>query len=344
MRPDRHVIVGGGLLGSAVALALAERGAPVVLLEKSVPGAEASSAAAGILAPRMEAHGQEPLRSFGVVSLARYPGFVARVEAASGLGCDLRWTGLWRVVMRGEDPAAARPDAEATWREHPGEGLGPEVAGVWELPEEGCLDPRRLVTATQRAAVAAGVTVRSHAEVVGVDVAGVTLDGGERIEGRPVVCAGAWTGRVPGLGALPVRPVRGQLVALEGAPGPRRVVFGRGGYLVPRPDGRTVAGATVEEVGFARGTTVAGLHHVLGVAMGLYPALGAARVVDHWSGFRPGTPDQLPVVGFVDGVFVASGHYRNGILLAPMTAEWAARALLDGEAPPEALSPDRFRR
>lgn len=342
MDAPHFVIVGAGLLGSAVALGLARRGAAVTLLERAVPGAEASSAAAGILAPRMEAHGHEPHRSFGVESLARWGDWLADVEARAGFACDLRWTGLWRVVMPEEDPAAVRPDPEARWVERPGPGVRPDVRGAWELPLEGCVDTRRLVAAVHRAAVRAGATSRAGAEVASVGPEGVTLAGGERLEGRVVVCAGAWTGRVPGLAALPVRPVRGQMVALDGVEGPPRVLFGGGGYVVPRPDGRVMVGATMEEVGFARGTTAAGLHHVLGVALRLWPALGGARLVEHWSGFRPGTPDHLPLVGDVDGVFVASGHFRNGILLAPITADWTVAALLDGVAPPAALDPRRF--
>lgn len=341
MERDRFVIVGAGLLGGAVGLALARRGAEVLLLERAVPGAEASSAAGGILAPRMEAHGHEPHRTFGVESLGRYRDWVAGVEARAGMGCDLRWTGLWRVVLPGEDPQAARPDAEARWVTRP-EGVNPEALGAWELPEEGCVDPRRLVAAVHRAALAAGARTRVGVEVAGVDRHGVRLAGGERVEGRVVVCAGAWTGRVPGLEALPVRPVRGQMVALEGGEAPQRVLFGGGGYVVPRPDGRVVVGSTMEEVGFARGTTAGGLRHVLGVALGLVPGLAGARVAEHWSGFRPGTPDDLPLVGEVGGVFVASGHFRNGVLLAPITADWAAAALLDGVAPPAALDPRRF--
>jgi glycine oxidase len=340
MERDRIVVVGGGLLGCAVALEIARRGAPVEVLERAIVGAEASTAAAGILAPRMEAHGREPARAIGVESLALYPAWVG------SLGVDVGFvrTGLLRVVRAGE--ALAPPDADATWldadaarRIEP--GLSADILGAWSLPEEATLDPRRLVPAVHHAAEAAGARFRLGAEVAAVDAEGVTLTDGSRVAGRVVVCAGAWTSRVPGLAPLPVRPVRGQLVALSGEP-IRHVLFGAGGYLVPRADGRVIAGATVEEVGYARGVTAGGVRAVLDTAVALVPDLRAAAFDAAWSGFRPGTPDDLPVLGNVAGVWVASGHYRNGVLLAPLTARWMASALLDGAELPAAFRPDRF--
>ncbi len=340
MERDPVVIVGGGLLGCAAALEIARRGRPVQVLERAIVGAEASSAAAGILAPRLEAHGREPLRSIGLESLALYPGWAASLGADVGL---LR-CGLLKVVREGDpteppDPEARWLDAAAARRSEP--GLAADVVGAWHLPEEACLDPRKLVPAVHAAAEAAGATFRTGEEVVALDADGVTLASGARVGGRVVVCAGAWTAKVPGLRPLPVRPVRGQLVGLSGVP-LRHVLFGAGGYLVPRADGRVVAGATVEEVGYERGVTAGGLAHVLTTATRMVPGLAAARFDAAWSGFRPGTPDDLPVVGEVDGVVVASGHYRNGILLAPLTAKWVAAAVVDGTPLPPAFAPGRF--
>ncbi len=327
------VIVGGGLLGCATARELARRGAQVTLLEKVVPGAEASSAAAGILSPRMEAHGNADARVIGVESLSLYRDWAAGLP----LPVDLRWNGVVRVVLPGEDVDAARPDVDAVWLDaaelRRREPVGVALGGWW-LPEEGSVDPRKLMVAVHAAAVAAGVVVRGGSEVVAVAPERVGLADGQVVEGRVVVCAGAWTARVPGLERLPVRPVRGQMMAVRGPPPPSAVLFGAGGYLVPRVDGRTLVGATVEEVGYARGVTLAGLRHLGDVATGMLPGLADATVLETWSGFRPGTPDGLPLVGDVDGVFVASGHFRNGILLAPLTARWVADALLDGAAVP----------
>lgn len=346
MDRDRVVIVGGGLLGCAVALEIARLqgarggGAEVVVLERAIVGAEASSAAAGILAPRLEAHGREPLRSIGVESLALYPAWVA------SLGADVGYArvGLLKVVRPGDSPAS--PDVDARWLDAAAAramepGLAPDILGAWSLPEEATVDPRKLLPAVHAAAAAAGATFRVGEEVTATDAAGVTLASGERVTGRVVVCAGAWTAKVPGLRALPVRPVRGQLVALSGAP-IRHVLFGAGGYLVPRMDGRVIAGATVEDVGFTRGVTVGGVRAVLTTATAMVPGLAAASFDGAWSGFRPGTPDELPAIGAVDGVWVASGHYRNGILLAPLTARWLAAALVEGAALPAVFSPGRF--
>lgn len=345
MSPERFVLVGGGLTGCALALALAKRGAKVLVLERAVPGAEASSAAAGILGPRMEAHGQEPLRGMGVESLAMYPAWVAELEAASGLAVNLRRTGLVRVVLPGEDVPAI--DADAQWLE--GAALravdpcvAPDAVGAWWLPDEACLEPAVLVRAAHVAAEKAGARFRTGVAVRSARPEAVTLVDGTVERGRVVVCAGAWTGTVPGLEGVPVRPVRGQLAELLGAGGPGPVAFGAGGYCVPRGDGRVIVGSTVEDVGFVRGVTAEGLVSVLDRAIRLYPALAAATVERTWSGFRPGTPDLLPVLGEVGGVMVASGHYRNGILLAPLTARWLADALLDGAPLPPSVSPGRF--
>lgn len=340
MERDLVVVVGGGLLGCAVALEIARRGCPVVVLERAIVGAEASSAAAGILAPRLEAHGREPLRSLGVESLAMYPEWVASLGADVGL---MR-TGVLKVVRAG-DPLDA-PDVEAVWLDADAArsaepGLAQDVLGAWSLPDEATLDPRRLLPAVHVAGGAAGVRFRVGEEVATVDASGVTLVTGERVDGRVVVCAGAWTAKVPGLKPLPVRPVRGQLVALSNEP-IRHVIFGAGGYLVPRADGRVIAGATVEEVGFARGVTAGGVRAVLDTAVAMVPDLAFAAFDGAWSGFRPGTPDDLPVIGEVGGVWVASGHYRNGILLAPLTAKWMAAAVIDGMRLPPLFAPGRF--
>ncbi len=340
MEHDHVVVVGGGLLGCAVALEVARRGLAVEVLERAIVGAEASSAAAGILAPRLEAHGREPLRSIGVESLAMYPEWVASLGADVGFAR----TGLLKIVRAG-DPTDS-PDVEAVWLDadaarHAEPGLANDVLGAWLLPDEATLDPRRLLPAVQAAAQAAGVRFRTGEEVASVDADGVTLVSGARVDGRVVVCAGAWTAKVPGLRPLPVRPVRGQLVALSGEP-VRHVMFGAGGYLVPRADGRVIAGSTVEEVGFSRGVTAGGVRAVLGTAIALVPDLASASFDGAWSGFRPGTPDDLPVIGEVDGVWVASGHYRNGILLAPLTAKWMADAVVDGTRLPPVFAPGRF--
>lgn len=326
------VVVGGGLVGCAVALELARRRVPVTVLERAVPGAEASSSAAGILAPRVEAHGHPEQRALGLRALAAWTPWARSLDADVGLStCGV-------LVVR-----EARPDPDAAWID--GERLaevapGLSATGGWWLPDEGVVDTRPLVGAVHRAAVRAGAQFRTGLTVARVAPDGVTA-GGERFAGVPVVCAGAWAGTVPGCRGVPVEPVRGQLVALGTTSPARSVVFGPGGYVVPRHD-ETVIGATMEQVGFERGTTAIGLHAVLGSALALFPRLGEAPVLRHWSNFRPCSPDGRPLVGVVDGTWVATGHSRNGILLAPLTAALLADALLDGAPLPPAWSPSRF--
>lgn len=327
------VVVGGGLLGCAVAHALARRGARVTVLERAVVGAEASSAAGGILAPRVEAHGREPLRSFGIASLDMYEAWVR------SLGAEVGFARCGALVLQPD-----RPDTNAVWTDD-ARAVEPALgaAGAWWLPEEGVVDPRRLVPAVSAAARASGAVFRAGSAVRAVHTDAVELEDGSVVRGRVVVCAGAWTGRVPGLSAVPVRPVRGQIVALEGVT-VRRVIFGPAGYVVPRPadPDRVLAGATVEEAGFEKAVTAEGLRAVLDTAIRLAPPLAQARVAETWAGLRPGTPDELPIVGEHHGVWVASGHYRNGILLAPLTARWIADAMLDGAPTPAALRAGRF--
>lgn len=335
-----NVIVGGGLMGSALALELARRGREVIVLEKAVVGAEASSAAAGILAPRIEAHGDPALRAIGLASLALYPEWLASL----GDPVELRLDGLLRVVHAGETLPEPDPDAvwlaagEARAREP---GLSDRIEGAWLLEGEGRVDTRSLVQAVKHAAQALGVRFHERAEVTEVRPHGVSLPTGRLEGGEVVVCAGAWTAKVPGLPPLPIRPVRGQVVALRASGVVRHVLFGGGGYIVPRSD-EIVVGSTMEEVGYQKGLTPNGLRHVFEVASRNVPVLGELPFDRAWSSFRPGSPDGLPLLGKVDGVWIASGHFRNGILLAPFTARAMADAILDGKALPEACRPDRF--
>lgn len=325
------IVVGGGLIGSAVALELARRGHEVTVLAGAVPGAEASSAAAGILAPRVEAHGDPEARRLGLESLALYAGFVHR------LGADVGFEPCGALVV-----SESRPDPDASLIE--GDALAVRAPGLaaeraWWLPEEARLDPRRLLAAVQSAALAESVAIRRGDMVRRVHPDAVELTEG-RLAGRVVACAGAWTAQVHGLDTLPVRPIRGQIAALDAAPGLHTVVFGAGGYLVPRHH-ELVVGSTMEDVGFDVGVTAGGMHRVLSHALTLMPTLATHHVKRTWSGFRPGTPDGKPLVGLHNGVLVCAGHGRNGVLLAPLTARVVADAL-EGAATPTAWSPERF--
>ncbi len=326
------LIVGGGLVGCALALELARRGQAVVVLERAVAGAEASSAAGGILAPRVEAHGDDEARVLGLAALQMYEGWL------SSLGGDVGFRRSGVLVVR-----EASPDGDARWIDGGAlEAIAPglRAGGAWWLPDEAVLDTRLLVPVVHAAAERAGAVFRTGHGVVGLEAGGVTLDTGERLAGEVVVCAGAWTARLPGLGDLPVRPVRGQLAALGQVGATSAVVFGPAGYLVPRVD-ELVVGSTMEEVGYTRGVSAGGLRHVLDHALGLFPGLAPAPLLRTWSSFRPGSPDGRALVGKVPTGWVASGHFRNGILLAPLTARLLAAAMLDGGALPPAWSPNR---
>jgi glycine oxidase len=355
------VVVGAGLQGCGVALRLAQAGRRVLVLERSIPGAEASSAAGGILSPGVEAE-PGPFHELCTESLRRWPAFAAEVERLSGAWVGLRGGGTLEVsvddrftpVLAGRATSLARAgvsvevlDGDAARRLEP--GLSPETRGALWFPGEASVDPRLLGRALHVAASRAGARflqgqVRGIA-VEGGRAAGVDHESGRIAAEAVVLAAGAWSLQVAGndLPAGAVRPVRGQIAVLDTRPPLLgRVVFTDKGYLVPRADGRILCGSTMEEAGFEKAVTAGGLLHVLALAVEAAPALAHAPVVESWSNFRPATPDGLPILGpgRVPGLFYAAGHYRNGVLLAPVTADAVSAAVL-GRTGPLDLSPFR---
>ena len=359
MRTD-VVVIGAGVQGSSVALRLAQAGRRVTVLERAVPGAEASSAAGGILSPGVEALEPGPFYALCRASLARYPAFAAEVEQLSGMSVGLRMLGTLEVALDDDHARVLAARAEkivrhglpvevlddaAVHRLEP--AVSPEARGALFFPDEGSLDPRPLARAAYVAASRVG------ARFVTGQVRGIVTEGGRavgveheagRIEADAVVlAAGSWSLQVEGHGLPPgaVRPVRGQIAVLDTRPPLlSRVVFSGHGYVVPRADGRVLCGSTMEEVGFEKAVTAEGLRHVLDVAIGVAPALARAPVVETWSNFRPASPDGEPILGpgTVPGLLYATGHTRNGILLAPVTADALAAAVL-GRPPPVDLAP-----
>jgi glycine oxidase len=357
----RAIVIGGGVIGLATARALALRNASVIVLDDAMRRAgTASWAAAGMLSPLAETGDVGPLHSLADASLDRFADFVRDIEAVSGVSVEYRTTGKLHVATTAADageierlaalPAAGRfgvellDAAEARTLEP---ALGPNVRGALLVRRDHRVDNRRLHEALCSAAAGAGVEL-VDATVEAVDcvtgrVRGVILHDTRAFEADAIVlAAGAWSGSIGGIDAPPVRPVRGQMLAVRSAaPLVERVVASPRCYLIPRDGGRLLIGATVEEAGFEAGGSEAELYALLAAARELVPEVETLPVVERWFGFRPGTPDALPVLGAddrVEGLYHATGHYRNGILLAPITAELVSAAVM-GEAPAIPLAP-----
>lgn len=356
------VVVGGGLIGCAIAGELARRGARVMVVERAEPGIGASGVAAGMLAPLAEAPEEGPFSTLAQASFELYPEFVARLQAASGIDVGYRRDGKIELALdEARESELRRAYSRYLEAGHDVEWLDgvaarllePELAtgvlGGLYISREQQVDIRYLARAAWIAASRDGVRFRLGTPVAGVvlrgeKVRGVRLADGTELEtGRVVVAAGSWSAQLAGLPRpLPVIPVRGQIVVLESCPPllDRTVGTGRC-YLVPRRDGRVVVGATMEMAGFDDRVTGAGVHGLLDAALEAVPALADAEVVELRAGLRPGTPDGLPILGadpHASGLFYATGHHRNGILLAPITARLLAE-VLTGQEPAIPLSP-----
>jgi glycine oxidase len=371
-RPD-VVIVGAGVVGLGIAWRLAQRGARVTVFDRGPAGAGASHAAAGMLAACAEAEpGEEALVALGRLAQAAWPGFAAELQENTGLVIDLRREGTLVVALTSDDQARLRHQLafqhrlglplewisglEARRREP---HFSP-LAGAVASPEDHQVDNRKLVTALYAAATAAGVAVREHAAVERVRASqgraiGVTLADGTDVDAATVViAAGAWSraiGGVPSALLPPVRPVKGQTVALRmdpAAPLLSHVVWGPNVYMVPRRDGRLILGATVEEKGFDSALTAGGVLSLLEAAWRIVPAIEELPIDEMWVGHRPGSRDDAPILGPgpLQGLVYATGHHRNGILLAPVTAAYIACLVLD-EVVDDAIRPfgmERFAR
>jgi glycine oxidase len=367
------VIAGGGLIGASVAWALRGRGLDVAVADPGAQSGAASAAAAGMLSPFPEVAGSAPaFELLARTSLDRFPAWVAALCEASGIPVEFRALGKLHLALTEESAGTLRqrarqPDAaeyglewlerERLREEEP--AASPAACGALLVGRDASVDNRALTRAAAAAAAAAGVNWLRGERVVsllieedgrGRRAAGVRLAGGGQVRaGVVVIAAGCWSAGIAGLDpAPPVRPVRGQMLAVQ-MPGAavRRVVATESCYLVPRGDGRLLIGATVEEVGFEPGPTPAGIAALATAAAEAVPLTAKLHMTEAWAGFRPGTPDALPLLGpdpVVAGVLHATGHYRNGILLAPVTADIIA-ALATGAAAPvaiDAFSPARF--
>jgi glycine oxidase len=372
------VVVGAGIIGLAAAWRARQRGMAVTVLEREVAGRAASHVAAGMLAPVAEVEFGEHARrglALGLRSAQMWPGFAADLRAATGIDVGLARTGTL-LIARDADQAREL-ERQLALRDSLGletrklrvgqarelePALTPTLHSALEVPGDHAVDPRRVLDALREACRVSGVELHEHARVARIEcgrggqlVSGVALEDGWPIQAeRVLLAAGAWSGEIGGLPercAVPVRPVRGQILRLRDPAGPglvKHVLRFEGGYLVPRPDGRYALGATVEERGFALRTELGGVYELLREAHQVVPGVSELEIEELCVGLRPGTPDNLPALGqgAVEGLIWATGHYRNGILLAPLTAELALSLLLgessrDAELLPS-CSPLRF--
>lgn len=368
------LIVGGGVIGLAVGWRALGEGMSVALLEReSAPAARTSHVAAGMIAPIGEASPSEPAQlELGLASARMYPDFVAELEAETGSDTGYRRCGTLLVARDGDEAAAL--DRDLAFRQSLGRpvnrllgsaarrlepALAPTLRLALEVPDDHAIDPRALTAALARAFTRAGGELRVGSEVSGLSVShdqvhGVRLDNGETLSaGHVVIAAGPWSGQIGGMPAdaqVPLRPVKGQILTLADPNGPgmlERVLRMTPGYLVPRGDGRYVLGASVEERGFDTTITAGAVHELLRDAIEIVPGASEWTLEELNCGLRPGTADNLPVIGSspaLEGLMWATGHHRHGILLSPVTAELvlaelAGRPLPDLAAP---ASPARF--
>ncbi|MHB8412287.1 MAG: glycine oxidase ThiO [Candidatus Acidiferrales bacterium] len=378
MKSYGTVIAGGGIIGASLAFELARRGESVLVLDRQEPGREASWAAAGTISPAPDRE-SPAIAALGRESYRLYPGFVAAIKAASGKSAGFHPNGAMELFFDPEGEAGrdrrleeirshgiaveAISLSEAKRREP---AIGPAARATLWITDEAYLDPRVITHVALGAASKAGAEIRGDAEVISVlieqgrchgalvgDAPNISTGGGVRVGGkiaaRNVVIAAGWrSGQIGGVESYaPTIPVRGQMVALGHISGaPRTILRGGHGYMAPRDDGRVVVGSTLESGVFEKHVTSAGLRKILAAAIEMAPALAEAPILEIWAGVRPDSPDHLPIIGPTDieGLLIATGHYRNGMLLAPATAkylaEWIAEKKVSGWFEP--FSPLRF--
>nr|WP_082065300.1 glycine oxidase ThiO [Aliterella atlantica] len=329
------LIIGGGVIGLAIAVELKLRSLSVTVLVRDFPAA-ASHAAAGMLAPQAEQIPPSAMLDLCLLSRSLYPQWISKIEQISGLD-----TGYWRCGILAPRYTQENRDNwlnQAQIRQYQ-PGLSTEVVGGWWYPEDAQVDNRALTLALRATAQALGVNIRDGVAVKAIEceqnrVTGVRTNEGMLSSDRYILATGAWSGQ---LLSIPVYPRKGQMLSVR-APDDiplQQVLFGSDIYIVPRQDGRIVIGATSEDVGFTPHNTPAGMQALLQRAIRLYPQLQHYPIIEFWWGFRPATPDELPILGASPyyNLTLATGHYRNGILLAPVTANLIADAIANQDRP-----------
>lgn len=341
------IVVGGGIIGLSLARELHKKQLRVLVLDRGQPGHEASHAAAGMLADSGEI--PSAMRRFATSSANLYPEFVREIQDESDTNIDLRAHG---TIIFFDTDDTAECDGEILSHYQVAElepALAPSAREAC-LRNERSIDPRALTSALWKAAKRREIDISSGAEVVEVLIAAGKAVGVRTTKtsySAPTVinCAGAWSGAIPPL-HFPIRPVKGQMLCMIGGPVLQHVVRSPDVYLVPRSDGRVMIGSTLEDAGFDKRTDIETIQRLQHRAIKLMPCLGEARIHESWAGLRPATPDALPLMGETEakGYFLATGHFRDGILLAPATARVMAQ-LTTGAVPEieiEAFSPFRY--
>lgn len=367
------VVIGGGVIGLTIARALALRGAvDVCLIERSSLGREASFAAAGMLAPQAEANSRDDFFTLASHSRDMYANFAASLREETGTDIELDTTGtlylaltphdLVEIEKRYEWQAAAGLMVDILTAAQARElepCINTTVLGALRFPLDVQVENRRLLSALTNSVVKLGVAILTETSVESVKsekdrITGVQTSRGSISCRKVVVAAGTWSSSIAiapktvGKPAVTIEPIRGQMISLDARPRlSRHVIYSPRGYIVPRQDGRLLAGSTSEHAGFAKQVTAGGINAILDHAQEISPAVANLPIVDTWSGLRPRAPDSLPVLGpcdEIDGLFYATGHYRNGILLAPVTGELIAEVVVDGILSPllGPFSPSRF--
>ena len=370
------VVIGGGCIGLATAWQLAEQGASVTLLEAGpilgrpgnvAPRGQASWASAGMLAPLAETSSHSPLLALGAASLELYPAFMRDLSAASGVEIGLQKPGILRLALNAEEGASL--SGHFTWQQKIGlplewieqkdvrriePALAEDVGPGLLSPEEHFVGPRDLLRSLGRACSRRGVRLFDHRPATGFQatadrVTSVQTPGGDVPCDQVVLACGTWNGQLAArLGVnLEIKPIRGQIVALQSRQALSHTIYTHDGYLVPWPSGRTLVGSTQDDSGFDSKPTVEGVQKLLAFAARVVPMLASAHVQTAWAGLRPGSPDNLPILGCAPGwenVHLAAGHFRNGVLLTPITAKLMAAWILNRTDDPlfAGVEPGRF--
>lgn len=369
-------IIGAGVIGLSVARSLALRGLRrVVLIERSALGAESSFAAAGMLAPQAEADCADDFFDFSCRSRDMYPAFAGSLREETGIDIELDTTGTLYLAFTQED--GLEIEQRYKWQANAGlavEKFDPETARLFEpsiapdilaalrFPRDMQVENRRLISALAVSNEQLGVSLETGVAVTSLKVERGKLSGVETSRGfvateNVVIAGGAWsseigltneTGADKALPSVGIEPVRGQMLCFEANPRIcSHVIYSPRGYIVPRRDGRLLAGSTTEHAGFDKRVTGEGIHSITSAALEISPQIGALPMIDQWAGLRPRAVDGLPVLGpcaEIGGLFYATGHYRNGILLAPITGELIADAIVNRNIAEslKIFSPDRF--